>query len=300
MLIMYLSYFGLTDKPFSITPDLRFLFLTKQYEAAIDALEYSVREHLGFAILTGEVGTGKTTIARAFMNKLGDSVETALLVNPLLSIPELLHAINKDFGCATRILTPQRQIESLNEFLLKKAEANRSAVVIIDEAQNLSVESLEMIRMLTNLETDRSKLLQIILIGQPELMKKLNSYELRQLNQRITVRATLMPLQFVEMVRYINHRIALAGGINKVFFDASAHRAVWKFARGIPRLVNIICDRTLMAAYVSDVATINDKIVKKAVADLGIQSPMQGWVRKFAGSQANRLAGLFSKRTNGV
>jgi general secretion pathway protein A len=275
---MYLSYFGLTDKPFSITPDSKYLFLTKQFEAALDALEYTIREKLGFAVLTGEVGTGKTTIARAFLNKLGDKIESALLLNPLLSVPELLNAINKDLGCATRLQTPQKQIESLNKFLLDRAENGKSAVVIIDEAQNLSFESLEMVRMLTNLETETAKLLQIVLVGQPELMKKLDSYDLRQLNQRITVRSTLYPLNFVEMIRYINHRIVLAGGMNKVFFDPSAYKELWKATHGYPRLINITCDRTLMAAYVLDTTTITNKIVKKAVNDLGIKPPRKRWL----------------------
>lgn len=277
---MYLSYFGLTDKPFSITPDTKYLFLTKQYESALDALSYVVRERLGFAVLSGEVGTGKTTIARTFLNNLPENTESALLVNPLLSIPEMLLAINKDFGCPTRLLSPQRQIEALNKFLLKSAEAGRNAVVVVDEAQNLSVEALEMLRMLTNIETDRAKLLQIILVGQPELITKLESHGLRQLNQRITVRANLVPLKFVEMVRYINHRIALASGTNKVFFDATAYREIWRFSRGYPRIINIVCDRTLMAAYVADTATITNKVVKKAVADLGISAPIPRWLKK--------------------
>lgn len=277
---MYLSYFGLTDKPFSITPDTKYLFLTKQYESALDALSYTVRERLGFAILSGEVGTGKTTIARTFLNNLPEKTESALLVNPLLSIPEMLQAINKDFGCPTRLLSPQRQIEALNKFLLKSAEDGRNAVVVIDEAQNLSVESLEMLRMLTNLETDRAKLLQIILVGQPELVAKLESHGLRQLNQRITVRVNLVSLKFVEMVRYINHRIALAGGTNKIFLDATAYKEIWRFSRGYPRIINIICDRTLMAAYVADTATITSKVVKKAVSDLGISAPVPKWLKQ--------------------
>ncbi|PJA19474.1 MAG: ATPase, partial [Deltaproteobacteria bacterium CG_4_10_14_0_2_um_filter_43_8] len=275
--------------PFSITPDSKYLFLTKQYESALDALEYSVRERLGFSVLTGEVGTGKTTIARTFLSKLGDGFESALLVNPLLSIPEMLQAINKDFGCATRVLSPQRQIESLNKFLLDSASTGKNAVVIIDEAQNLSVESLEMLRMLTNIETDRAKLLQIVLVGQPELTKKLETYELRQLNQRITVRANLVPLQFVEMVRYINHRVTLAGGLNKIFFDATAYKAIWRSTKGFPRLVNIICDRALMAAYVADTATISGDIIRRAVKDIGVVAPRTGWLSALKNLKVNRL-----------
>lgn len=265
---MYLQYYGLKEKPFSLTPDAKFLFLTKQYESALDILSYAVNERLGFAVLSGEVGTGKTTITREFLNRLDESVESALLVNPLLSIPELLRAINKDFGNPVRNLSPQRQLESLNKFLLKQHESGKNAVVIIDEAQNLSIEALEMIRMLTNIETDKDKLLQIILVGQPELMKKLESYEVRQLNQRITARCVLVPFKFIEMVRYINHRIALAGGMNKIFIEPKAYETIFKVTKGFPRRVNIVCDRSLMAAYVSDTATITGQIVKKAVQDL--------------------------------
>lgn len=265
---MYLEYFGFLEKPFSITPDVKYLFLTKQYESALDTMKYAICERMGFFILSGEVGTGKTTIARELLNRLDTSVETAYLINPLLSVPELLQAINRDFGNRSRYLSPQRQIESLNKFLFRLYEEGKNAVVIIDEAQNLSLEALEMIRLLSNLETDKAKLLQILLVGQPELMRKLEGHELRQLNQRITVRVNLVPLKFIEMVRYINHRIALAGGMNKVFFEADAYRRIFKESKGYPRLVNIICDRALMAAYVADKTIIDKKLIKNAVADI--------------------------------
>lgn len=265
---MYLEYFGFSERPFSVTPDLKYLFLTKQYESALDTLQYSIENRMGFFVLSGEIGTGKTTVARELLNRLNDSVETAYLVNPLLSVPELLRAINKDFGIRTRALSPERQIESLNKFLLGLYEKGKNALVVVDEAQNLSLEALEMIRMLSNLETDKAKLLQILLVGQPELIKKVTAHEMRQLNQRITARMNLVPLQFVEMLRYINHRIALAGGTNRVFFDAQAYKIIFKESKGYPRLVNIICDRTLMAAYVSDQSVITKKLVQAAVDDI--------------------------------
>jgi len=265
---VYLKYFGLEEKPFSLSPDSKYLFFTKQYESALDMLHYSVNERLGFSVLSGEVGTGKTTLTREFLNRLDDSVETSLLVNPLLSVGELLQAINKDFGNSVRNLSPQRQIESLNKFLLKQYEKGKNAAVVIDEAQNLSDEALEIVRMLSNIETDKAKLLQIILVGQPELMDKLNRYEFRQLNQRITVRSILQPLTFIETLRYINHRIVLAGGTNKIFFEPKAYKTIFKASNGFPRLINIICDRSLIAAYVADMATITPHIVKQAVRDL--------------------------------
>lgn len=278
---MYLDYFNFKEKPFSLTPDAKFLFLTKQFESALDVLNYSVKERLGFSVLTGEVGTGKTTITREFLNRIGDAVEYALLVNPLMSIPELLRAINKDFGNPVRYLSPQRQIESLNKFLLKQYEKGKNALVVIDEAQNLSFEALEMIRMLSNIETDKAKLLQIILVGQPELVEKLECYRVRQLNQRITMRCKLIPFTMVETVRYINHRIVLAGGMNKVFFEPKSYKVIYKMTKGYPRLINIICDRALLAAYVADTGNITSDVVKKALNDLQWSTARPNWKTPF-------------------
>lgn len=274
---MYLQYFGLKEKPFSLSPDSRFLFLTKQYESALDILSYAVKERLGFAVLSGEVGTGKTTITRELLNRFDDDIETSLLVNPLISVPELLQAINRDFGNHVKVLSPQKQMESLSKFLIKKYEEGKSAVVIIDEAQNLSFEALETIRMLSNIETETSKLLQVILVGQPELMNKLGSHQFRQLNQRITVRSILAPLTFIETLRYINHRIVLAGGTNKIFFEPATYKVIYKATRGYPRLVNVLCDRTLIAAYVADASTITKDMVRKALIDIHGTDHRPGW-----------------------
>lgn len=270
---MYLAYFGFQERPFSVTPDAKYLFMTKQYESALDTLLYGVRERLGFMVLTGEVGTGKTTLSRELMNRLDAKVETAMLVNPFLSVPELLRAINKDFGNSCRILSPQRQIEALNKFLLKLHDEGRTALVIIDESQNLSFEALEMIRMLSNLETDKAKLLQILLVGQPELDKKLEGHALRQLRQRIAARCRLQPLQFLEMVRYITHRLTLAGGKGKVYLESQAYREIFARTHGYPRLINTLCDRTLTAAYVLDTPMVTRRIVRKALRDL------DGWMQ---------------------
>jgi general secretion pathway protein A len=264
---MYLEFFGLKERPFAITPDIQFLYMGKQQERALDTLLYGINQRLGFSLLTGEVGAGKTTLSRALLSRLDKSVASALIITPLLSVPELLKAITKDFGIAVRYTSPQKQIDALNRFLLFQAGEGRNALVVIDEGQNLSMEALETLRMLTNLETDKAKLLQILLVGQPELLKKLRSHELRQLEQRITTRYHLMPLSQMEMMRYINHRICMAGGGGKVFFDPKAYRLVYKETKGFPRLINVLCDRALMAAFVRENYVVDREAVLAAVTD---------------------------------
>lgn len=264
---MYLKFFGFSERPFALTPDIQYLYLGKQHKQALDTLTYGIEERLGFVLLTGEVGTGKTTLLRALLSHLDTSIATALLLTPLLSVPELLKGITKDFGISNRYTSPQKQIEALNHFLLQLADEGRNALVVVDEAQALSMEALETLRMLTNLETEKTKLLQILLVGQPELLKRLGSHELRQLNQRITTRYHLLPLSRVEMMRYINHRICIAGGGGKVFFDPKAYRLIHKEAGGYPRLINILCDRSLMAAFVRENYVVDTTAVKVAVVD---------------------------------
>lgn len=265
---MYLKFFGLSERPFSLTPDIQYLYLGKQHERALDTLMYGINERMGFMLLTGEVGAGKTTLSRALLSRLDSSVATALLVNPLLSVPELLKAITKDFGIPVRYNSPQKQIDALNRFLLRLGAEGRNALVVIDEAQNLSLESLEMLRMLTNLETDKMKLLQIMLVGQPELLKKLETHELRQLEQRITTRTHLVPFSEIEMMRYINHRLSIAGGSGKIFFNTDAYKVVFRHTKGYPRLIHVLCDRALMAAFVRESYVIDKKAVKSAIRDL--------------------------------
>ncbi|MBT3182316.1 MAG: AAA family ATPase [Deltaproteobacteria bacterium] len=264
---MYLDFFGFKERPFSITPDVQYLYMSKQHEQALDTILYGIKNRLGFSMLSGEVGTGKTLLTRALMGRLDDNVETSLLVNPLLSVPELLRAINKDFGINIRYNSPQKQIDALNEFLIGIAKDGKNAVVVIDEAQNLSMEALETIRMLTNLETDTTKLLQILLVGQPELLKKLRSHELRQLEQRITARYHLRALSQLEMIRYINHRVFVAGGGGKVFIDPKSYKLIYKETKGFPRLINVVCDKALMAAFVQESHVINRNEVRAAIMD---------------------------------
>ena len=274
---MYLNFFGLSEQPFSITPNTRYLYLGKAHETALSTLTYGISERLGFLLLTGEVGTGKTTLIRALLEKLDEGVHTALIINPLLSVPELLCAITKDFRLATRSSSPKSQIDALNGFLLKINRKGENAVLVIDEAQNLSHEALEAIRLLTNLETDQHKLLQIILVGQPELGKKLGDHRLRQLNQRITARAHLEAFDMLEMMRYINHRICIADGGGKVFFDPNAYRLIHKETTGYPRLINLVCHRALMATYVREAPIVDRAAVQHAVADWKGRRVNSGW-----------------------
>lgn len=264
---MYTDFFGLKERPFSITPDIAYLYLGKQQERVLDTFLYAINQKMGFFLLTGEVGAGKTTLTRALLARLGDSVKTALLINPILSVEELLKAITKDFGIYVRMSTPQRQIDALNKFLLKNVENGKNALVVVDEAQNLSIEALEVLRMLTNLETDKTKLLQIMLVGQPELLHKLKKHEMRQLEQRITTRFHMTPFSEVEMCRYVNHRLNLAGGHGKVFFDSKAYKLLFKKTKGYPRLINILCDRALIAAFVKENYIIDKQAMKAAIRD---------------------------------
>lgn len=276
---MYLEFFGFSEKPFSITPDSHFIFLGKQHEIALSSITFNINERMGFSLLTGEVGAGKTTLARGLLDRLDDSISTALIINPLLSVPELFKAITKDFGLSVRSNSPQKMIETLNVFLLKLADNGKNALVVIDEAQDLSSEALEAVRLLTNLETEKHKLLQILLVGQPELLKRLARHDMRQLEQRITVRFHLEPLDFSEMMRYVNHRICIAGGGGKVFFEPKAYQLIHKETKGYPRLINILCDRSLMAGFVRESTVIDAEMVTAAISDWKGKQRVSPWQR---------------------
>lgn len=276
---MYLEFFGLSEKPFSNTPDMQFFYLGRPHERALESLKYGIREQLGFLLLTGEVGAGKTTLSRALLARLDEGVETALLLHPLLTPEELLKSLAKDFGLTTRAVTQQKLVEALQRFLVGLVEKGKIALVVIDEAQNLSRDALETIRLLSNLETDKNKLLQILLVGQPELLKMLKNHDLRQLDQRITTRAHLEPLSHMEMMRYINFRVSQAQGSGKIFFEPKAYKALYAASRGYPRLINIIADRALMAAYVRESYVIDSAAVKAAISDWKGDAPGSWWER---------------------
>ncbi len=265
---MYLDFYGLREFPFSITPDPRFLYFSAHHREAYDHLMYGIRERKGFIELTGEVGCGKTTLCRAVLSNLGDDVETALILNPSLTETQLLKSMLNDFGLEVRGRDRLTYIESLNDFLLRKHQEGTNVAVLIDEAQDLSPQVMEQVRLLSNLETDQAKLMQIVLCGQPELSKRLARPDLRQLRQRITVRYTLPPLNEDETAAYIRHRLWVAGSDGSVVFSASALRAVQHYAGGCPRLINAVCDNALLAGYVEGTRRINGRAIRIAIRQL--------------------------------
>lgn len=266
---MYQRYFGLKEKPFRITPDPRFLYLSEKHAEALDHLTYGISQGEGFMVISGDVGTGKTTIIRSLLERLDDSkIKTAIILNPLLEIGDLLKSILEDFGLFPQGISKKDLIDQLNSFLLNLNREGGKAVVIIDESQNLDADLLEELRSLSNLETDQEKLLQIVLVGQLELLHKLNHPQLRQLQQRISVNFRLEPLSLKEMKAYIAHRMSVAGFRGELDFSARALRQVFKVSRGIPRLINLLCDRILLVLYLEQKMRIVPAHVRKALESL--------------------------------
>jgi len=265
---MYLDFHGFREKPFNLTPDPRFVFLSKTHKEAFAHLLYGIDHRVGFIGLTGEVGSGKTTVLRALLGQLDpDHHRTALIFNPCLSAPELLQNINREFGIATssNSLGP---LDGLNQFLLQQNTEGRTVVLIIDEAQNLEAPVLEQIRLISNLETDKEKLIQIVLSGQPEFAQILKRNEMRQLSQRIIVRYHLQPMDFQDTAHYISHRLQVAGGRNGRIFSRGALKRIYSYSQGLPRLVNAACDRALMTAYSRDAARVSSRIAEAGIKDM--------------------------------
>jgi general secretion pathway protein A len=284
---MYTSFFGLHEKPYSITPDPRYLFMSERHAEALAHLIYGVKEGGGFIQLTGEVGTGKTTLIRSLLQQLPDTADVALILNPQLSRVEFLAAICEEL----HVPLPQAQTsvkaltDALNQFLLQNHSRGRRTILIVDEAQHLKRDVLEQVRLLTNLETAKQKLLQIILIGQPELRALLAGNDMRQLAQRITGRYHLEPLSRDETVAYIDHRIKVAGGVGRIFADAAKHE-IFRLARGIPRMINVIADRALLGAFTAEVNQVTAPIVRRAAAEVyGRAAGWPAWLQ-FAGAAA--------------
>lgn len=265
---MYLEYYGLSEPPFNITPNPRFLFFSAKHREAFNHLLYGIRERKGFVQITGEVGAGKTTLCRSMLEQLEDTFHTALILNPVLNPDQLIKAIAMEFGVDVKGKDRLESVAALNEFLLQLVDHGKSAVLIIDEAQDLTQELLEQVRLLSNLETDDQKLLQIVLMGQPELRDRLNQYNLRQLRQRITVRYHLKPLNRMEITQYIQHRLQVSGSKGGPFFTQPAIWRIYRYSKGIPRIINGLCDKCLLAGFVHQTEVINWKMVGQAIHEL--------------------------------
>jgi len=275
---MYAAYFGLKENPFTLSPRPDYLFLSEQHRDALNYLIYGIGEKKGFVLISGGIGTGKTTLCRKLLGMLDSSVETALIFNTAVSDVELLETVVREFGLAAPAARRNKMdyVDALNAFLLANYAAGKNAVLLIDEAQNLSHGVLEQIRMLSNLETEREKLLQIVLVGQPELRELLEQPSLRQLNERIAVRYHLDELSKDDVPDYVGHRLAVAGDGGTVRFADDAFGKICDYSRGNPRRINILCDRALLIAYAGNRHEIDRKVIKRAVQDLKATDTKKG------------------------
>ena len=280
---MYTSFFGLNEKPFSITPDPRYLFMSERHTEALAHLIYGVRESGGFIQLTGEVGTGKTTLVRSLLQQVPDNADVAVILNPQISRNEFLSAICEELGVplphsSNNIKT---LTNALNEYLLENHSRGKRTIVLVDEAQNLRIDVLEQVRLLTNLETTKQKLLQIILIGQPELREILSRNDMRQLAQRVTGRYHLEPLSRNETVAYIDHRLKVAGAVGQIFSTA-AKQELYRLSQGVPRMINVIADRAMLGAFTQDTRDITPVLLKQAATEVfGKDSPSRHGPRRW-------------------
>jgi len=264
--IMYVEYFGLKEKPFTIAPNPRYLYMSEQHREALAHLLYGVSQDGCFILLTGDVGTGKTTVCRSLLEQLPEKTQSAIIINPKLSVAELLETICEELSIPCTQGTPsiKSYIDTINKYLLHSHAQGKTTILIIDEAQNLDIEVLEQLRLLTNLETNTTKLLKIILIGQSELQQKLRSDRVAQISQRITSRYHLAPLNRNDTYNFIRHRLIIAGGGRMQFFSKAALKRAYLLTNGIPRLINILCDRALLGAYIEGSDQVSEKVLLKA------------------------------------
>ena len=265
---MYNDFYGFRESPFNITPDPRFLFFSDRHREAFNHILFGIRERKGFIQLTGEIGAGKTTVCRAILRELGAGYKTALVLNPCMTETQLFKTILTEYGLKPRRADRVSCLDALNRFLLEQAAEGKDVVLFIDEAQDLGTALLEQVRLLSNLETDQRKLLQIVLIGQPELREKLNEKSLKQLRQRITVRYHLTPLSREETERYVFHRLKVAGANSRPAFTPWAFRKVYGYSRGVPRLINAVCDKALLCGYVAGADRLTAGHVRRAIREL--------------------------------
>ncbi|MCS7049496.1 MAG: AAA family ATPase [Verrucomicrobiae bacterium] len=267
---MYKDFFHLREYPFNTTPDPQFLYFSRQHRVALDLLQYGIRARKGFIVITGEIGTGKTTLCRALLNTLDAGTRTALILNPMLSDAQILRVICDEFRLQPARTTKKDLYDTLNAFLLRELAANHNVALIVDEAQNLKPRVLEQIRLLSNLETEKEKLLQIIFVGQPELRALLNRPDLRQLRQRIALHHHIGPLEPDEIGAYIHHRLRVAGEPGRLQWSADAIQLIAQHTHGLPRVINILCDAVLLAAYVAETYHIEPSLVELAIRECGL------------------------------
>ncbi len=269
---MYEAYFGLSAKPFDLVPNPEFIYRSKSHKKALTYLDYGIQERVGFVLLTGNIGCGKTTIIRELLNRHYDHIVLSKVFNTLVDSQQLLTLVNDDFGIPVQGKDRITLLRDLNEFLITQYAAGNRPVLIIDEAQNLSAELLEEVRMLSNLETAQTKLLQIILVGQPELRSKMAAPDMVQLRQRISINCHLDPLNRMETEEYILHRLEVAGNRNAVVFAPEAINIIYSYSRGVPRLINIICDFLLLSAYAEETTNISEEMTRDIVGDLDFEN----------------------------
>lgn len=269
--IMYHDFYQLRENPFNVTADPDFFFSNKCHCEAISNLVYGIENRKGILVVTGEIGTGKTTLCRKLLRQTDSQIKFALILNPKFSELQLLQMIIQDLGISTKQKNKFGLVQALNEFLINETNQGHNVVLVVDEAQNLSVSQLEQIRLLSNLETEKEKLLQIILVGQPELHKKLQLPALRQLRQRITVHYHVNPLEEMDIRYYIHHRIAKAKhdkATQDINFTDKAIEAIYHYTKGSPRTINILCDRALLAGFVAETYLIDEDIIENCVKEV--------------------------------
>jgi general secretion pathway protein A len=286
---MYESFYRLTDKPFKVTPDPRFLFLSESHKEALANLLYGIQERKGFVLLTGEVGTGKTTLLHTLLGRLGEGTKTAFIFNTRLGPRDFFQYMFEEFGIPFMSKTKSECLMALNNFLIDRLREGKNAVLMVDEAQNLSSSILEEIRLLSNLETPTEKLIQILLVGQPELSEKLSLPELRQFRQRISVRYHIRPLSREETRAYVFERLRIAGNpYDKIFSDGSLD-LIYAVSRGVPRLINIICDSAMLAGFARGEKLLGAELVRGAVRDLELETlPRSGSNGRIGGGLRRR------------
>jgi general secretion pathway protein A len=283
---MYCDFFGFSEKPFTITPNPQFIYLSGNHREAFAHLLYGIDTHAGFIAMTGEVGTGKTTVLRTVLTQLDpEKYRSALIFNPCLSGEQLLASICREFGVEAAERYSFGYLDILNRFLLDQHGAGKTVVLVVDEAQNLTPDVLEQIRLISNLETERDKLIQIILAGQPELNDVLNRHDLRQLSQRIAVRCHLAPMSKYDTGDYIRHRLKVSGCRIPGLFTAGAVKRIYRFSRGVPRLINIVCEQALVMAWTLESSTVTPAIAARVILEAqpsptrrGMWQRIHGWL----------------------